>query len=165
MCCGGFVVLRDTARHEIEGAARRATPAGEDQRIQCVDCGQEFLFTVGEQAFYREHNLTHAPTRCKACRMNRKGARGSEGRSHAPRPASGDVPAGGGAARLQGVVKWFNQAKGFGFIRDHAGQELFVHFSAIQSDGLKTLTQGERVEFHVVPGARGHQAANVTRIG
>jgi CspA family cold shock protein len=66
---------------------------------------------------------------------------------------------------VQGVVKWFNQSKGFGFIRDEAGQELFVHFSAIQSDGLKTLTQGERVEFHVVPGARGIQAANVTRIG
>jgi len=57
------------------------------------------------------------------------------------------------------------QSKGFGFIRDEAGQELFVHFSAIQSDGQKTLTQGERVEFHVVPGARGIQAANVTRIG
>jgi CspA family cold shock protein len=147
-------------------------PTGEEQRIKCVDCGQEFLFTAGEQAFYREHNLTHAPTRCKQCRMNRKGARGPRTdtertdavRSHAPRPASA-LPEGGGAGRVQGVVKWFNQAKGFGFIRDDAGTELFVHFSAIQSDGLKTLRQGERVEFHVVPGARGNQAANVTRIG
>jgi CspA family cold shock protein len=62
-------------------------------------------------------------------------------------------------------VKWFNQSKGFGFIRDDSGQELFVHFSSIQSDGLKSLTEGERVEFDVVPGARGNQAANVTRIG
>ena len=64
----------------------------------------------------------------------------------------------------RGTVKWFNEAKGFGFIRDDAGQEIFVHSSAIQSDGAKTLTQGDRVEFEVVPGARGNQAANVTRI-
>jgi CspA family cold shock protein len=66
---------------------------------------------------------------------------------------------------MQGVVKWFNQSKGFGFIRDDAGQELFVHFSAIQTDGFKSLTQGERVEFDVVPGAKGNQATNVARIG
>jgi CspA family cold shock protein len=65
---------------------------------------------------------------------------------------------------VQGVVKWFNQAKGFGFIRDDGGQEVFVHSSAIRSDGARILTQGDRVEFEVVPGARGNQAANVTRI-
>ncbi len=67
--------------------------------------------------------------------------------------------------RKRGTVKWFNEAKGFGFIRDDEGQEVFVHFSAIQSDGFRTLTQGDRVEFDVVPGARGKQAANVVRIG
>ncbi|TMQ47321.1 MAG: cold-shock protein [Candidatus Eisenbacteria bacterium] len=66
---------------------------------------------------------------------------------------------------MQGVVKWFNQSKGFGFIRDDAGQELFVHSSAVQADGLRTLSQGDRVEFDVVPGAKGNQAANLTRIG
>jgi CspA family cold shock protein len=67
--------------------------------------------------------------------------------------------------RQQGAVKWFNEAKGFGFIQDDGGEDVFVHFSAIQTDGFKTLTQGERVEFDVVPGARGRQAANVVRIG
>jgi CxxC-x17-CxxC domain-containing protein len=206
---------------------------GEDQRIKCVDCGEEFLFTAGEQAFYREHNLTHAPTRCKKCRTNRKGTRGgaeggrggngghggrqqaaegarsrelhpavcsqcgsethvpfvptagrpiycrncypshrpargeaphAEARSHAPRSAP-VVSDGGSGGRMQGVVKWFNESKGFGFIRDDGGQELFVHFSAIHSDGFKSLAQGDRVEFDVVPGAKGNQAANVSRIG
>ena len=66
---------------------------------------------------------------------------------------------------MQGAVKWFNESKGFGFIQDDGGEEIFVHFSAIQSDGFKTLSQGDRVEFDVVPGARGPQAANVVRIG
>jgi CspA family cold shock protein len=66
---------------------------------------------------------------------------------------------------MQGAVKWFNEAKGFGFIQEDGGEELFVHFSAIMGDGLKTLTQGDRVEFDVVPGPKGRQAANVTRLG
>lgn len=205
----------------LEGAAPRTMTTGGDQRIKCVECGEEFLFTAGEQAFYQEHNLTHAPTRCKRCRTNRKGARGAEGASaprpaeaagskelhtaicsncgsetlvpfvpspgrpvycrncyasvrpargdagrvHAPRPARSEMAEGGGLGRAQGVVKWFNQTKGFGFIRDDSGQEVFVHFSAVQGDGFRTLAQGQRVEFEVVPGAKGNQAANVTRIG
>jgi CspA family cold shock protein len=61
-------------------------------------------------------------------------------------------------------VKWFNEAKGFGFIQDGSGDDVFVHFSAIQGDGFRTLTEGDKVEFEVVPGAKGRQAANVTRI-
>ncbi|MEO5618533.1 MAG: cold-shock protein [Candidatus Eisenbacteria bacterium] len=67
--------------------------------------------------------------------------------------------------RTQGAVKWFNEAKGFGFIQDDGGDDVFVHFSAIQSDGFKTLAEGDRVEFDMVPGERGRQAANVVRIG
>ncbi|MBI1799360.1 MAG: cold-shock protein [Candidatus Eisenbacteria bacterium] len=67
--------------------------------------------------------------------------------------------------RTQGSVKWFNESKGFGFIQDDSGAELFVHFSAIQGEGFKALHEGERVEFEVVPGERGPQAANVVRIG
>ena len=67
--------------------------------------------------------------------------------------------------RITGTVKWFNGDKGFGFIEREGGKDVFVHFSAIQSDGFKTLNEGDRVEFDVVPGARGRQAANVTRIG
>jgi len=206
---------------------------GEDQKITCVDCGEEFLFTAGEQAFYREKGLTHAPTRCKRCRESRKtkgaesrasagstmggkelytavcsdcgietqvpfmptgarpvycrncfqshradgartvGARGGSGRggistsapraprSESPRPAN-VTPAPIGE-RTRGAVKWFNESKGFGFILDEGGEEIFVHFSAIQSDGFKSLNEGDRVEYDVVAGAKGKQAANVVR--
>jgi CxxC-x17-CxxC domain-containing protein len=199
---------------------------GEDQRLKCVECGEEFVFTAGEQAFYIQHGLTHPPTRCKRCREARKSQRQGGGEDSAPargrerdreremfravcsecgtetmvpfaptsgrpiycrdcfqnrrpgrdaerRPPRGarpPAPAAGpsGASsggRQQGAVKWFNEAKGFGFIVEDSGEEIFVHFSAIQSDGFKTLAQGDRVEFDVVPGARGRQAANVTRVG
>jgi CxxC-x17-CxxC domain-containing protein len=211
----------------------------EDQRLKCVDCGEEFLFTAGEQAFYRQHGLTHAPNRCKRCRDARKGqgpggggggARGSrsggagnsgsgghgsgghgrggaremhpatcsecgqptqvpflpssgrpiycrdcfqtrKGETAAPaRARRGPPPSHGGGivastgTRQQGAVKWFTESKGFGFIQDDGGDDIFVHFSAIQGDGFRTLAEGDRVEFDVVPGARGRQAANVTRI-
>ncbi|QSO54713.1 cold-shock protein [Alicyclobacillus curvatus] len=61
----------------------------------------------------------------------------------------------------QGTVKWFNGDKGFGFIEVEGGNDVFVHFSAIQSDGFRTLEEGQRVEFEVVEGQRGPQAANV----
>ncbi|WP_418790843.1 cold shock domain-containing protein [Phosphitispora sp. TUW77] len=62
---------------------------------------------------------------------------------------------------MQGKVKWFNAEKGFGFIESNEGGDVFVHFSAIQSDGFKTLNEGQDVEFDVVEGNRGLQAANV----
>ena len=72
-------------------------------------------------------------------------------------------PARGG--KPTGEVKWFNESKGFGFIHDDSGEDVFVHFSAIQGDGFKTLNPGDRVEYDVVPGSKGKQAANVIRIG
>lgn len=65
---------------------------------------------------------------------------------------------------MQGKVKWFNAEKGFGFIESAEGGDVFVHFSAIQSEGFKTLDEGQDVEFDVVQGARGPQAANVVRL-
>lgn len=65
---------------------------------------------------------------------------------------------------MQGKVKWFNPEKGFGFIENNEGGDVFVHFSAIQSDGFKTLEEGQKVEFDVVDGNRGPQAANVSLI-
>ena len=62
-----------------------------------------------------------------------------------------------------GKVKWFNEKKGFGFIEQEGGGDVFVHFSAIQGDGFKTLNEGQEVKFDVVDGAKGPQAANVTR--
>jgi CxxC-x17-CxxC domain-containing protein len=196
----------------------------EDKSIKCVDCGESFVFTAGEQDFYRTHGLTHAPTRCKRCRDNRKSSRpergggghassGSSGRerptftavcaecgteTQVPFQPTGDrpvycrdcfqarkpagagahsggggarrspspthAPRGDGAGRTQGQVKWFNESKGFGFIQQEGGEDLFVHFSAIQGDGFRSLTEGDRVEFDVVDGTKGRQAANVVKI-
>jgi CxxC-x17-CxxC domain-containing protein len=202
----------------------------QDRLIKCVDCGEEFTFTVGEQEFYRDHGLTNAPTRCKRCRESRKGQRGGGGGGggggEARRPGGGGAkpmfpavcancgtetlvpfkptndrpvycrdcfdarkPAGAagrekrpshaGAPRAaapaaaravhdgprsQGAVKWFNEAKGFGFIQADSGEEVFVHFSAISGEGFRSLTQGDRVEFDVIEGPKGKQAADVVRI-
>ena len=62
-----------------------------------------------------------------------------------------------------GTVKWFNETKGFGFISQEGGEDVFVHFSAIQQEGFKTLAEGDRVEFEVTRGPMGLQAANVRR--
>ncbi|TSK07209.1 MAG: cold-shock protein [Geobacter sp.] len=64
----------------------------------------------------------------------------------------------------KGVVKWFNDSKGFGFIEQENGEDVFVHFSAIQSDGFKSLAEGDSVTFDVQQGPKGLQAANVVRI-
>lgn len=65
---------------------------------------------------------------------------------------------------MQGKVKWFSAEKGYGFIEREDGGDVFVHFSAIVGDGFKTLNEGQQVEFDIVDGARGPQAANVTKI-
>jgi cold shock protein len=64
---------------------------------------------------------------------------------------------------MEGKVKWFNAEKGFGFIESNDGGDVFVHFSAIQGEGFKTLEEGQEVSFDVVQGNRGPQAENVTR--
>lgn len=184
----------------------------QDIKIKCADCGDEFLFTTGEQAFYREKGLSHAPTRCKSCREKRKSGPRTEMRAAAaggggarpgftatcsscgaetqvpfhpvsgrpvycrtcyqekkgagrgaPRSATVPRPAPSGG-RPQGSVKWFNESKGFGFILEDGGDEVFVHFSAIQGGGFRSLAQGDRVEFDIVPGAKGKQAANVVKL-
>ncbi|HZK48408.1 MAG TPA: cold-shock protein [Thermoleophilia bacterium] len=64
-----------------------------------------------------------------------------------------------------GKVKWFNDSKGYGFIERTEGEDVFVHFSAVTGDGFRTLTEGEAVNFEVVEGPKGLQAANVSRLG
>ncbi len=64
-------------------------------------------------------------------------------------------------AQVTGTVKWFNESKGFAFIEQEGGPDVFVHFSAIQGDGFKTLAEGQKVEFTVTTGQKGPQAENV----
>jgi cold shock protein len=69
----------------------------------------------------------------------------------------------GTGSMATGTVKWFNDAKGFGFITQESGEDVFVHFSAIQAQGFKSLAEGDKVEFEVTRGPKGLQAANVRR--
>ncbi|HLV33943.1 MAG TPA: cold-shock protein [Spirillospora sp.] len=67
--------------------------------------------------------------------------------------------------RKTGVVKWFNADKGYGFIHQDDGPDVFVHYSAVQGSGFRTLEEGERVEFEITEGQKGKQASNVVRLG
>ncbi|CDE46322.1 putative uncharacterized protein [Clostridium sp. CAG:411] len=64
----------------------------------------------------------------------------------------------------KGTVKWFNNQKGFGFITDEEGKDVFVHFSGLNMEGYKTLEEGQQVEYEVIEGAKGPQATNVTTL-
>ena len=66
--------------------------------------------------------------------------------------------------RLKGIVKWFNNAKGYGFLGRDDGPDVFVHYSAVVGEGYKSLQEGDKVEFEIAQGAKGPQAANVTKV-
>src|SRR4026207_553038 len=70
----------------------------------------------------------------------------------------------GGSSMARGKVKWFNDAKGYGFIEQEGGEDVFVHFSAIMMDGFKTLAEGQEVEFEIQTGARGPRAPTARRV-
>jgi CspA family cold shock protein len=71
---------------------------------------------------------------------------------------------GGHVERLKGTVKWFNNAKGYGFLGRDDGPDVFIHYSSITTEGYKSLQEGDQVEFEIVQGQKGPQAANVTKI-
>jgi CspA family cold shock protein len=89
-------------------------------------------------------------------------------RNTSPLDAHGSSPEsdlkGGEFKMAKGKVKWFNGSKGYGFITQDEGKDVFVHFSAIQGDGFKSLDEGQEVEFEVVNGPKGLQAANVVKV-
>jgi CspA family cold shock protein len=70
----------------------------------------------------------------------------------------------GGKGMAKGTVKWFNNQKGYGFISTSEGKDVFVHHSAIQEDGYRSLAEGQIVEFEIIQGAKGEQAANVVKV-
>jgi CspA family cold shock protein len=78
--------------------------------------------------------------------------------------ASAGTKQGGVPSMAQGLVKWFNDAKGYGFITQEDGQDVFVHYSAIQASGFRSLAEGDRVEFEVTRGPKGLQASNVKKV-
>ena len=78
-------------------------------------------------------------------------------------PRQGVQKEGGSVERLKGTVKWFNNAKGYGFIGRNDGPDVFVHYSAINSEGYKSLQEGDQVEFEITEGQKGPQAANVIK--
>jgi CspA family cold shock protein len=125
----------------------------------CSNCGKEtqvpFQPTSGR------------PVLCRDCFQGSRPGGGGHAGGHgggrsAPR-APRQAPTGPSEGRTGGAVKWFNDSKGFGFIQSDSGEDVFVHFSAISGEGFKSLAEGDRVEFDVVPGPKGKQAANVTR--
>lgn len=65
---------------------------------------------------------------------------------------------------LTGRVKWFNDSKGYGFIEQEGGRDIFVHYTAIQGDGFKSLAEGQKVEFEIIEGAKGPQATKVVKV-
>ncbi len=66
--------------------------------------------------------------------------------------------------KLMGRVKWFNDSKGYGFIEQEGGRDIFVHYTAIQGDGFKSLAEGQKVEFEIIEGTKGPQATNVVKM-
>ena len=74
------------------------------------------------------------------------------------------MPEGAFVERMQGTVKWFNNAKGYGFIGREGGPDVFVHYSAITAEGYKSLQEGDQVEFEITQGPKGPQAANVNKV-
>ena len=85
--------------------------------------------------------------------------------NYCPRlPRIKSIRSGESTHMVTGTVKWFNDSKGFGFLEQESGEDVFCHFSAITGDGFKSLAEGDRVTFDVVKGPKGLQAANVTRV-
>ena len=97
-------------------------------------------------------------------RARNAGQSGRPGRPRSDGSNSGPCPERKGSNEVTGKVKWFNESKGFGFISQSTGEDVFVHFSAIQGDGFRTLADGDDVEFEVAKGPKGLHATQVRKV-
>src|SRR5215469_1043063 len=117
------------------------------------------LFFFGSNSLYTAQTQPkNQPASLRGASVDRSAIRDS-GRNNSSRLVKGVL-----SVREKGTVKWFNGAKGYGFIQRSTGEDVFVHFSAIQENGYRTLNEGETVEFDLLKGPKGFQAANVVRV-
>ena len=153
------------------GGGSRGGGSGTLFSTVCSNCGKEtqvpFQPTQGRPVLCRDCFQAAKRGDSGGARSSPRGADSGPGSSAGGGGSSGagmpiQSPRGG---KPTGQVKWFNEAKGFGFIADDSGEDVFVHFSAIQGEGFKVLNEGDRVEYDVVPGNKGKQAAGLIRIG
>lgn len=123
-----------------------------DEMLECAQCGTKFIFTVDEQRRMVERGKEiEPPELCPVCRSEVKVE------STPPSGLSGI----NFTERYYGQVKWFNQSKGYGFITQENGEDIFVHYSGIEGEGFKVLAEGQRVEFEVEETPKGPQAVHV----
>lgn len=150
-----------------------------DEMLECTQCGTKFIFTVDEQRRMAEQGDTvEAPELCPVCRSETPGAAAEAPAKKAPakktppkkapvkkasveKTSTDDVSGVSFTERYYGEVKWFNESKGYGFITQDGGDDIFVHYSGIEGDGFKVLAEGERVEFEIENTAKGPQAVHV----
>lgn len=122
-----------------------------DEILECAQCGTNFIFTVNEQRrMAQQGQAVESPELCPTCRSETQA-------KNAPSDVSGIRF----TERYYGEVKWFNEAKGYGFITRDNGDDIFVHYSGIEGEGFKALAEGQRVEFEVENTPKGPQAIYV----
>lgn len=122
-----------------------------DEMLECAECGTKFIFTVDEQRRLAEQGqAVEPPELCPVCRSETE-----------VQTAPSDPSGASFTERYYGEVKWFNESKGYGFITQENGEDIFVHYSGIEGEGFKVLVEGQRVEFEVENTPKGPQAVHV----